>query len=162
MGHAQNHQGADKFAGEDGRGKTPRRPPALMKIDLRHDPGDQRRQHQADAQAIDRHRDHHLHMGQCARHQQSADTRQHIGDQQHVLPAHPAEQTKTQRTDQHPQLIGAHGHADLFRSIHVQQVEQVSGLHRHDKQAQTCQQRQPIQRRKRAPRKRACRHRLRG
>ena len=66
MGHAQNHQGADKFAGEDGGGKTPRRPPALMEIDLRHDPGDQRRQHQANAQAVDRHSDHDLHMAKAS------------------------------------------------------------------------------------------------
>ncbi|MNW08956.1 hypothetical protein D3C71_2058400 [compost metagenome] len=61
-------------------------------------------------------------MGQGLSHQQPADTRQHIGKQQHVLPTHGAEQAKTQRTDEYAQLIGAHGHADLLRGIHLQQV----------------------------------------
>ncbi|MNT76136.1 hypothetical protein D3C72_2151030 [compost metagenome] len=79
-------------------------------------------------------------MGQGLSHQQPTDTCQHIGDQQHVVPTHPTEQTKAQRTDQHAQLVGAHGHTDLLRGIYLQKIEQITGLHRHDKQAQTCQQ----------------------
>ncbi|MNI58341.1 hypothetical protein D3C73_1134500 [compost metagenome] len=150
-GQRKHQQRADEFTGENRCGEAARGPAALVETDVLHDLADQGGQQQAHAQAIDQYGQHHHCVAGGKRHQPAAKPRRGKPQRQQAASRLAGQQTEGQCAGQHAELVGAHGQAHLLGRIHLQQLQQVTNLHRYDEQAHTCQAGQQVDRRQGGP-----------